>query len=348
MSKILIVGNSKAVVEQIVEIRKTDTQCAITFFSTEGVLPYDRAQLPHYFVKDIKEAALFSVHDKFFTENKVEVIAGEKLARISVKRRHLTTESKRQIGYDKLVLVDTGVYKLPDIKGHHKRGVYQALSLNNVKDLMKSLIDIETVFLSVTNFQGFNLACALARLEKDVVILAPHGVLSAAFDDETVSLLKQIVEAKGIRVLDQELEEILGDQEVKAVRLKSGKVMAAQAVIFDIASVDTHMFSEQELQEGDVKISEEILNPLVMPFHPTRFGCGLFDGYVCGVSALVEGGREYLKFDGPANIFKKIFIQGDKLLGVVLFNAPSHSVPLTQLIESGESVTGREDALLEA
>ena len=348
MSKILIVGNSKAVVEKVVEIRNADQESTIAFFSTEGALPYDRNQLPYYLAKDIKESALFAVHDKFFAEHKVEVIAGEKLARISVKRKHLTTESKRQISYDQLILIDTGIYKLPELKGVHKRGVLHALSLNSVKELMKSLMDVETVVIPVTNVQGLNIACALARHEKDVVILAPQGLLGALIDDETASLLKQILEAKGIRIIDQELEEILGDQEVKAIRLKSGKVMAAQAVVLDVAAIDIHMLSEQELQQGDVRIEEEIFKPITLPLMPTRFGVGIVDGFFQGITALPEGGREYLKFDGPINVFKKIFVQGDRLLGAVVFNAPNHVTRLSQAIESGESVTGREEALLEA
>ena len=72
------------------------------------------------------------------------------------------------------------------------------------------------------------------------------------FDEETGLLLKQILEGKGIRVFSENaIEEILGDVEVKAVKLKSGKVLASDAVIFDEAKADMRMLSEPTLTDQD-------------------------------------------------------------------------------------------------
>ena len=67
---------------------------------------------------------------------------------------------------------------------------------------------------------------------------------------------------------------------------------------------------------------KRVLNRLVLPFAPVHFGLNVLDGFYAGWTKLPEGGREYLKFDGPQNIYKKIYAHGDHLAGLVVFNAP--------------------------
>src|SRR5438093_737352 len=102
MNKILIVGNSLAVIKTIEEIRQNDQDSEIVLFCTESVLPYDRLLLPSFVSGQIKEALTHPVPENLFKKHKVQVIANEKLLRISFKRKYLTTESKLQIDYDQL------------------------------------------------------------------------------------------------------------------------------------------------------------------------------------------------------------------------------------------------------
>ncbi len=87
------------------------------------------------------------------------------------------------------------------------------------------------------------------------------------FDEETGLLLKQILEGKGIRVFSENaVEEILGEVEVKAVKLKSGKVLACDTVIFDEAKADIRMLSEPTLTDQDQIAIEASFRPPVIAF----------------------------------------------------------------------------------
>lgn len=334
----------------IERIRQEDAKAPVTFFATESFLPYDRNLLPQLIGGTIKEVNLYPVALDFFKERQVEVLANAQLARISVKRKYLTTEDKKQIAYDRLVIVDTGVLILPDIKGHHKTGVYDAFRLSSVKALMKQLPFVDNIAVVVNNLQGLNMACALGALKKEVVVIASSATLMPdIFDEETGALLKQILEAKGLRVLcDNHIEEILGDTEVKAIRLKSGKVMACEMVVFDQARADLRMLSEAELPQGDQLVNELSLQGLKHPLPATVFGQPLLDGFCVGTTRLLEGGREYMKFDGPQNVYSKIYAYGDCLAGAVLFNAPDKQQRLEQLIADKVNVSGQEEELLSA
>lgn len=344
MSKILILGNSLAVGQVIEDIRRDDKESVITLFCTEGVLPYDRLSLPVLIAGKIKEAQIHPLPLDFFKQHGVELVLNEKLLRISLKRKYVTTENKKQIDYDRLLVADLGVLAPLAVKGHQKKGVFDTVMFSSVKRLIKELPFADTIFVSVTNLQGLNAACALFSAGKDVVIICSHArLLPDVLDEETAALLKQILEGKGIRVIvDNAVEEILGDAEMKAVRLVSGKVMAAQAMVVDILPLDTRMLTEDsgyEMVKDDYFSVHKALGP-------THFGFNALEGFCVGVTKLPEGGREYLKFDGPQNVFKKVFAQGDVLVGAVLFNSASHEKEILKTITERVSIEGREEALL--
>jgi NAD(P)H-nitrite reductase large subunit len=346
--KTLVVGNSLDVLPIIEGIYQNNKEEEVTLFTTEGVLPYDRSLLPAYVAAKSHEQQVFKTAEIFLSAHHPHVVTAESLARISVKRRHLTTEKKTQIGYDRLVLVDTGQLILPPVKGHQRTGVFDCWRLSSIKTLKKHLPYAESVTVVVSNTQGLNMACVLSQLKKEVTVISSSlGLLPDIFDEESGLLLKQILEGKGIRVFSESaVEEILGDAEVKAVKLKSGKVLACDTVIFDEAKADIRMLSEPTLTDDDKICIEDCFKPLVMPFAPMHFGLDAFEGFYAGWTKLPEGGREYLKFDGPQNIYKKIYAHGDHLVGIVAFNAPQDSERLLGILQRQDSITGHEEEIL--
>jgi hypothetical protein len=345
--KTLVVGNSLDVLPVIEKAVKDHKDGEVVLFATEGVLPYDRSLLPSL-LTDAKEDHLYATSKIFFASHHLQPMTNETLSRISVKRKYLTTEKKTQISYDRLVLVDTGHLILPQVKGHQKKGVFDCWRLPSIKALKKHLPFMDTVTVVATRAQGLNMACVLSQLNKEVTIIsASNGLLPDIFDDETGLLLKQVLEGKGVRVFGQNaVEEILGDSEVKAVKLKSGKVLACDAIIFDEASADIRMLSEPTLTDDDQICIEDCFKPPIMPFAPVHFGQDVLQGFYAGWTKLPEGGREFLKFDSPQNIFKKIFVHGDSLAGFATFNTPQDNERLLEILHRQDVITGKEEEIL--
>ena len=346
--KTLVVGNSLDVLPIVQNILSLHKDEQVTLFTTEGVLPYDRSMLPALMASKVTEQQLYAASQNFLAEYHPQLVTTESLARISVKRRYLTTEKKTQIDYDRLVLVDTGQLILPLVKGRQRTGVFDCWRLSSIKALMKHLPFTDSVTVVVSKPQGLNMACALSRLKKEVIVVSQGpGLLPDIFDEETGLLLKQILESKGIRVFSENtVEEILGEGEVKALKLKSGKVLACDAVIFDEATADIRMLSEPTLTDEDKICIEECFKPSVMPLAPAYFGLDVCDGFCAGWTKMPEGGREYLKFDGPQNIYKKIYAHGDHLAGLVIFNAPKDQERLLGILQRQDNITGREEEIL--
>ena len=346
--KTLVVGNSLDVLPVIENVFSHHKDEQVTLFTTEGVLPYDRSLLPALMASKATEQQLYAASQDFLAEHHPQLVTTESLARISVKRRYLTTEEKTQIDYDRLVLVDTGQLILPLVKGRQRTGVFDCWRLSSIKALMKHLPFADSVTVVASKPQGLNMACALNYLKKEVIVISPGpGLLPDIFDEETGLLLKQILEGKGMRVFSGNMvEEILGEGEVKAVKLKSGKVLACDTVIFDEAKADIRMLSEPTLTDQDQIAIEASFRPSVLPFAPVHFGLNVLDGFYAGWTKLPEGGREYLKFDGPKNIYKKIYAHGDFLAGVVIFNAPQDQERLWGILQCRDNITGHEEEIL--
>jgi len=346
--KTLVVGNSLDVLPVIESILSQRQDEQVTLFTTEGFLPYDRFLLPALLAGSTTEQQIYKTAEIFLAAYHPTLVTSEVLSRISVKRRYLTTEKKIQINYDRLVVVDTGQLILPVIKGHQRTGVFDCWRLSSIKALKKHLPFAESVTIVISNIQGLNMVCALSHLKKDVTaVCSSSGLLSDIFDEETGLLLKQVLEGKGVRFFSENaVEEILGDVEVKAVKLKSGKVLASDTVIFDEARADIRMLSEPTLTDQDQLAIEASFRPSEMPLAPVHFGLDVLDGFYAGWTKLPEGGREYLKFDGPQNIYKKIYVHGDHLQGLVTFNAPQDNERLLGILQRQENITGREEEIL--
>src|ERR1700691_6300197 len=102
--KTLVVGNSLDVLPIIENILSQNKDEEVTLFTTEGVLPYDRSLLPSFVASATNEQMIYKTAEIFLAAFHPKVVTSESLGRISVKRRHLTTEKKTQIGYDRLVV----------------------------------------------------------------------------------------------------------------------------------------------------------------------------------------------------------------------------------------------------
>ncbi len=390
MSNIVIVGNALPAVHTANALRQKGHSGDIKIFCPEGVPPYDRQLLAKFLAKKIKESALFTDANALLKEHQIQALTHEGLGRLSLKRRQVVGVNKNQLGYDQLVLTDVGQVKLPTIKGHHKKGVFDALRFASVKEMAGFVPFIDQAIVQVTSFLGLNIACALSGHKKEVLIVTPEPILLNGYlDEESGTLLKQILEANGVRVIiGQNIEEVIGDGEVKAIRLSSGKIMAGQMVVFDRVATDVKLLTEAEIFTDDgilqadpigrhqshpevfmgieltgrfdlsvkeavnegARLASHVLDPQAA-YQPDKgalreFGLSLVRGFCAGVTVLPEGGREYMSFDGPANIFKKIFVVDDCIVGGLSFNAPDFETKIVAAINNRQSIRGLEEAFL--
>ncbi|MBU4332953.1 MAG: FAD-dependent oxidoreductase [Candidatus Omnitrophica bacterium] len=236
MKKILIIGSSPAGVKAAEEIRQKDKESKISMLSVDGFYPYDRNLFADYLSKDVLLNDLYCFPEKFYQDNKIDVICDRQITRINFNRCKVFTEEKEQIDYDVLVICDLPLNAYPDIKGKARSGVFGMKKLKDIEGISKTLDTVDTISVQSNSVYGLNLAVALAKSGKEIyLILGENNFLSSCFDDSVVKNVVNQLDEKGIHlVLNESIVEVLGEKDAKAIKLRSKKVIVSQMVIFDV------------------------------------------------------------------------------------------------------------------
>ena len=266
MKKILVLGSSIAGVAAIAEIRRLEPDCEATIL-TDGEYPYDRGLFAPVLAKEIDYKKLFYKPNDYYEKNRVHVVLDQRIARVNLKKRKATTDDKQAFEGDVLVITDAPAYKLPEVKGANKNGVYSLQPLKELVQIIDFLPLIDTVVIQSDSNRGASLAAAFLKRDKEVIWVVTSGQiaqdLSAADPTGKLTGTAPASPADGpeskLRVVaGNPIAEILGEGDVKAVRLKSGKVLATQIVIFPDAPADLKLFTDPSLTiEGRIRVNEQ-------------------------------------------------------------------------------------------
>ena len=249
MKRIVIIGNSPAGIKAIEEIRAVDQESSVTLIDQEGTLPYIRSRFPDWLAGAVKEKECLFQEESFYKKLNIEIIKDKSVVRITAKRNKIVLENKKEergdLIYDKLIITDA-VTKLPEVKGDQRSGAFGLRRFADAQAISKMLPLVDTVVVQSETFWGLETILALRKKDKEVLWCIPsQHLFPDLIDASTAAVLKQNLEAEGIRIFsDNAVVEILGDQEVKAVRLKSGKVLAADMVLFPDSGPDLKIYSD--------------------------------------------------------------------------------------------------------
>ena len=255
MKKIFILGCSAAAAKIIETVRAVDQTSEIFLLTFEECLPYQRHLFPQFVSKNCTNEEILIQPRSFYERQRVNLILNKKISRIDFRKNLIVVEKDEPFNYDALVITETGEYKFPDIKGANKLGVFGIKTFTEVNQITNRLSLVDTVVIRSSAWSGIKMAGAFQQRGKEVVLVVPadHRAL-AQLEPQGLGMILRALEEKGIRVYQEnDLVEILGDGEVKAVRLKSKKVIATEMVIFDQTKVNLKLFADTPL-----KINEKI------------------------------------------------------------------------------------------
>jgi nitrite reductase (NADH) large subunit len=256
MIKVVIIGQSPAVISAVRKLREGTGDFDLTIISTDNNLPYDRSFFPRLIVQKGKETGLFCETADFYKSNRVEVVLNKDISRINFNRRKVFLADKMQIEYDLLILADAPQPRLPDRKGIRKPGVFTLARIDAARNLVRHLPFTETAVIELSGWVGLETALALKEAGKDVVVVSGKDTLLPGLLSQDLSaLLFALLEKRGVRiVLNNSVEDVLGEGECKAVRFTSGKVLATEMLIVEDVRPDLRF-----LEGADIVLSEGIV-----------------------------------------------------------------------------------------
>ncbi|WP_022847557.1 MULTISPECIES: NAD(P)/FAD-dependent oxidoreductase [unclassified Desulfurobacterium] len=302
--KYVIVGNSAAAVGCINGIRKVDKEGEITVITYEKEGCYSKPMIADILV-DLPEEKLIYKGKKFFEQKNVRVLLGTKAIKIDPEKKEVVLDTGIAENYNKL-LISTGAKPfVPPIKGSEKEGVFTFTELSKAKAAKEYITKngIKDVVVIGSGFIGLEVAYFLRKKGINVyVVELLNKVLGKALDNRGSEIVEKIMRDIGINFFFEDtVEEILGNEKVESVKLKSGKIINAEMVIVAIGvrpntelaqtagikvnrGIDTNLFMETSIPDiyaaGDCVENIDITDGTKknLPLFPLAFEQGLVAG----------------------------------------------------------------------
>lgn len=246
--RIVVLGNSLAGVKALEDIRSQDKDVEMTVVGFDGYYSYNRELFAAFLNKTKTAAQIFCKPKDFYEKNKIQVISDKVLTRINLKRQKIFTEDKVQIDFDVLIISETPEEKKPDIKGANKSGVFGFKKLKDIEQILKSDPFTDTIVIEADSLEALSLACIFLKKNKEVYFVTqkPYLLSDILNEDMSKALRDSLTQQKLKVITDNQIVEILGDSDAKAVRLKTGKVIAGSMVILEKTYSDLRIFSDIE------------------------------------------------------------------------------------------------------
>lgn len=250
MRRIVVLGGSPAGVKAIEGIRAFDQESEITIIGLDGNYPYDRNLFLGILANETPYKDVFCRSKKFYEENRIQVILDQKVTRVNFRKNKITFEDKGQIDFDVVILTDTPVIKLPEVKGNTKNGVFHLKRLNGIEQMINALPLTDTVVIQSDGWTGLQAAVAFLKRKKEVILITSGQNLLAKMCPAVIGeAVAQVLASKGLRIIPKNsIAEILGEADAKAIRLQEGKVLAAQMILFEDAREDFRIFADSPLE----------------------------------------------------------------------------------------------------
>lgn len=230
---IVVIGAGPAGVRLVGEILDNNAFARITLCGNEPFEPYNRVQLSSVLAKEVQRDAIFlQLPDTDSHPEFRYVIAS--IVEINREKKQVIDSLDRVIQYDSLVLATGARAFVPDIPGVALTGVYTFRNLKDTDSLLARLASTKQVVIVGGGLLGLETAKALNKFNTNITVIQQGFLLmNRQLDEAASALLLENIEALGISVrLGSGVREILGKSRVNGVRMRDGKVLSCDTVLF--------------------------------------------------------------------------------------------------------------------
>ncbi len=233
MKQYLIIGNSAAGIAAVEAIRSRDKNSGITVVSDEAYPAYCRCLISYFLSGEVKEKKLVYRPEEFYKENGVELILGKKAARIDPRKSRVVLEDKTQLSFDRLLIATGARPRFPETKGIKKAGVFGFRTLKDAQDIAGLLPVTKDACVLGGGLVGLKAGYALKKRGVHIKIVVKSGhILSQMLDPDGSLLVQKKLEDNGVELLlGEDVSEIIGEGDIRAVKLAGGKVFSCSMVI---------------------------------------------------------------------------------------------------------------------
>ncbi len=235
-SAVVVIGNGVAGHHAALALRRTTRKSQIKVLTDEPHPFYSRMSLTPYVAGEISRDDLSLFDEARYAEQDIDLVLGQRVARIDRRERVVVTDSGRELPYDRLVITTGAAAGRPPIPGIDQPKVVVLRTLDDAEHLISLAPELSHVVVLGGGLLGLESAYALkarAGCRVTVLEMAPR-LLPRQLDSAAAALLETEVARKGIEVRTGIGVEGFGDSGGEGpleVNLAGGAVVGGDLVV---------------------------------------------------------------------------------------------------------------------
>jgi len=346
--KLVMIGNGMAGLRTIEEIlERLDSQFDITIIGKEPYPNYNRIMLSNILQKKVTLEDIIMNSYKWYEEHDIMLITDDPVQKVDRDNKVLTTSKGVTVDYD-ICIFATGskAFVLP-IKGFDFPSV---IGWRTIDDTNKMIEIAKTKKHAVVIGGGLlGLECARGLLDQGMEVTVLHladWLMEMQLDHKAGEMLKADLEKQGMKIeLQANSKEIIGDEDVEAIKLSDGRVIETDLVVM---AVGIRPYTEVAKDSGLEVNRGIVVNDYMQTSDPNIYAvgeCAEHNGKVYGlVAPLYEQGKvlaDYLtgkESDGykGSTTFTSLKVSGCDLYsaGQIVENDEVHGVEIFNSVDN--------------
>ncbi|MBW9155614.1 FAD-dependent oxidoreductase [Clostridium sp. FP2] len=232
--KFLIIGNGAAGYYAADAIRKRNKQCEIEIISDEPYLTYYRPSISDGISENLKEDTFYLSPKQWYVDNNIILTLGVQVESLNPEEKNILLKNGSAVSYDKLILANGSQNFMIPVDGVDKPGVFTLRNLKDLEAIRSKMKTAKNVVIVGGGLLGLEAAYEISKTGLDVcVVEVSNSLLTKQLDSESSLILKTAVENQNITViLSDSVTSIVGEKSVSSIKLKSGKTLEADLVLF--------------------------------------------------------------------------------------------------------------------
>lgn len=241
MNGLVVIGASYAGVQAALSAREAGYADKITIVCDETWLPYQRPPLSKTFLLgEVSIENLILRDDRFFRNERIELILGHRAVEIDPRTRRVALESAPALGFDKLVIATGSRARRIAVPGAEADGVCYLRSVADAIDLKARLEQATDIVIVGGGFIGLEVASSAAKRGKKVTVIETVArLLERAVSPLVSDFLLNKHRRAGVTVMTGETVTALETRNGHAagVTLASGTALPADLVLVGIGGI---------------------------------------------------------------------------------------------------------------
>ncbi|MGL4562630.1 MAG: CoA-disulfide reductase [Brevinema sp.] len=236
---IIIAGGNATGMSAATRLRKNMPDARIIVFEKGDLVSFGACGLPYYvgdefsdpdemIVKSVEAFQKLNIDVRLFHEV-ISVDSDKKTIHV----KNTQTNEKLTMQYDKFLISTGAVPVIPNIPGIDLQGVHTLTKIEDGIAIKKSLDNVQNVVIIGAGFIGLEIAEAMLHQGKKVTLIERASRISErVFDLEMTERLESFVKKSGVDLyVDEEVQSIIGQGSVKAVKTNKGEYKADLVIV---------------------------------------------------------------------------------------------------------------------